>query len=300
MTIHSLLLCRTARAAGAFLLALAALPGWGEADHRWPAITDPPTASHVPGRWVWGELFTEDVAAAQRFYGRLFGWTFDQLGTGDDSYTLARSQGEPVGGLLQRRHKYVKEKGSRWLGMISVADVATAAAYAEKHGGKVVAPPRTLPGRGEVALLADPEGAPFGVIHSESGDPLDYLAEENQWVWIELWAKDPQAMAGFYSGLAGYEADTATLPSGKTAYHLSSGGYLRCRVIPTPVPGKSSAWIPYLRVGDVKTISSAVSDAGGRVAVAPSEQLRAGTLSIVIDPTGAVVGLVQYLEADAP
>jgi predicted enzyme related to lactoylglutathione lyase len=299
MTLHFSLPRRTVRLAAALLLAFAALPSWGEGP-SWPAITDPPTNSHVPGRWVWGELFTEDAAAARRFYGRLLGWTFDQIGAGEDSYTLARSGGEPVGGLLQRRHQYSQEKGSRWLGMVSVADVAAAAAYAEKHGGKVVVAPRALPGRGEVALLADPEGAPFGVIRSASGDPLDYLAEENQWVWIELWAKDPQAMADFYAGLAGYESEATAMPSGKTAYNLSSGGYLRCRVIPSPVSGQPSAWMPYARVSDVKAASRAAADAGGRVVAAPSAELRAGTLAIIIDPTGAALGLVQDLEANTP
>lgn len=277
---------------GALLLLLAsALPVWGEP--RWPPITEPPTHMQVPGRWVWAELFTEDAEAAQRFYARLFGWSFDRLGSGEQGYALARSEGEPVAGLVQRTHEFVKEKGSRWLGMISVPDVAAAAQYAATHGGKVVVPPRTQPGRGEVALLADPEGAPFGVIRSDSGDPLDYLGEENQWVWIELWAKEPQAMAGFYAGLAGYESSPAPMSNGRTAYELSSGGYLRCRIIPSPIPDKPSAWLPYLRVGDVQAAAARVTEAGGRLAVAPSPRLHDGTLAFAIDPTGAALGLAQ-------
>jgi predicted enzyme related to lactoylglutathione lyase len=165
----------------------------GEHGPAWPAITETPTDRHVPGKWVWAELFTEDAKAATRFYGEAFGWIFQTFPAARGAgYTLALADGEPVGGMLQRNYAQRKESGSRWLGMISVPDVKAAARYAASNGGKVVAPPRTLEGRGEVAILADPEGAPFGVIRSSTGDPPDYLAEDRQWLWIELWAKDPR------------------------------------------------------------------------------------------------------------
>ena len=190
----------------AFVLALNAASTCLAIEPVWPAITEPPTSHYVPGRWVWAELFTEDVKAATRFYGAAFGWSFQVFpGPRGRDYTLAFSDGEPVGGMIQREHTYQKESGSRWLGMISVTDVEAAARYAADHGGKVVVAPRLLPGRGEMALLADPEGAPFGVIRSSAGDPPDYLAEDRQWVWLELWARDPESMAKFYAGLAGYE-----------------------------------------------------------------------------------------------
>ncbi|MEO8331440.1 MAG: VOC family protein [Gallionella sp.] len=169
-----------------------------------------------------------------------------------------------------------------------------------EHGGKVLVAPRSLAGRGEVALLADPEGALFAVIHSASGDPLDYLAEDNQWMWIELWAKDPKTMATFYSGLAGYEVNPTPMSNGKTAYQLASGGYARCNIIPTPEPGHPSAWLPFLRVHNVKASVVAVVQAGGRVIVEPDPEVRAGTTALIIDPTGAAIGLVQGSEDGKP
>ena len=253
-----------------------------------------------PRQVVWAELFTEDVTAATRFYGEAFGWSFQdfpaQRGRG---YTLAFSDGEPVGGMLQREHTYQKESGSRWLGMISVPDVKAAASYAASHGGKVVVPPRLLPGRGEVALLADPEGAPFGVIRSSSGDPPDYLAEDKQWVWIELWAKDPKAMAQFYGGLAGYEIAPLERPDGRVGYLLASGGYTRCGIIPSPAPSVAGAWLPYLRVEDVKAATKQAEHAGARVAVAPSAAIRDGRVALIVDPTGAALGLAEVTPSEA-
>jgi predicted enzyme related to lactoylglutathione lyase len=250
---------------------------------------------------VWAELFTEDVTAAVRFYSEAFGWSFQAFPAAHGpGYTLALADGEPVGGMLQREHAYQQERGSRWLGMISVADVGAAARYAGEHGGTVVVSPRLLEGRGEVALLADPEGAPFGVLRSAAGDPPDYLAEDQQWVWVELWAKDPKAMAQFYSGLAGYEIAPVERPGGREGYFLSSGDYTRCGVIPSPAPTRASAWLPYLRVEDVKAAVTRAERAGAQVVVAPDRAIRGGHVALTVDPTGAPLGLAQIMEPEEP
>lgn len=279
----------------AYALALiAATPCAGQGP-TWPPITEPATYQHVPGKWVWAELFTEDVKKATHFYGEAFGWSFKefpaQRGSG---YTLALSDGEPVGGMLQREHAYDKQRGSRWLGMLSVPDVKAAARYAADHGGKIVVSPRLLNGRGEVALLADPEGTPFGVIDSSSGDPPDYLAEDRQWVWIELWARNPKAMAEFYSGFAGYELEPPVeRPDGTLGYFLASGGYTRCAIIPSPAPSAVPAWVLYLRVQDIKAATKQAEGAGARVVVPPSPEVRDGSVALIVDPTGAVLGLAE-------
>lgn len=56
------------------------------------------------------------------------------------------------------------------------------------------------------------------MIRSAVGDPEDFRGDANPWYWIELWAKDPQAMARFYGELAGYEIDPKPLRGGLPAY----------------------------------------------------------------------------------
>jgi uncharacterized protein len=288
-----------ALAAGALALALIAASPCHAAGPQWPAITDPPTSQYVPGKWVWAEMFTEDADAAVQFYGKVFGWSFQafraQRGPG---YRLALSDGEPVGGVLEREQTREKKPGSRWLGMISVPDVKVAARYAAEHRGKVVMPPRVLPGRGEVALLEDPEGAAFGVIRSSAGDPPDYLAADKQWVWVELWARDPQAMAQFYSGLAGYEIAAVKRPDGSSGYVLASGGYARCGIVASPAPKVAPAWVPYLRVEDVKAVATQAEQAGARLLVPPAPAIREGRVALIVDPTGAAIGLAHVTQQE--
>ena len=291
--------CAGALIAGALALAVAASP-CAAAGPQWPAITEPATSQHVPGKWVWAELFTEDADAAAKFYAKVFGWTFQTFpAKRGPGYRLAFSEGEPVGGVLERDHAQQKAPGSRWLGMISVTDVKAAARYAAEHGGKVVVPPRILNGRGEVALLADPEGAPFGVINSSNGDPADYLAQDRQWVWIELWARDAKAMAQFYGGLAGYEIADVERQDGKPGYLLASGGYTRCGIISSPASGVAPAWLPYLRVEDVKAMATQAEHAGAKIVMPPDSAIRGGRVALIVDPTGAAVGLAQVTPQDA-
>lgn len=65
---------------GRILRAAAAIAALGTAaltadaaDRFWPPIVDPPTGQHTPGRWIWADLVTADVALAADFYGKVFG-----------------------------------------------------------------------------------------------------------------------------------------------------------------------------------------------------------------------------------
>jgi len=46
-----------------------------------------------PGKVVWADLVTPDIAAAERFYGALLGWTFQTIHTGASDYAVAMIDG---------------------------------------------------------------------------------------------------------------------------------------------------------------------------------------------------------------
>ena len=140
---HALKSARKAAVVAAALLASATGVA-SAADRYWPPIVDPATGQHTPGRWVWADLVTADVAAAADFYGKVFGWTFETYGGEDDhdTYTLALADGLPIGGMVfDKRAMKGKVPSARWIGLISVPDVRAAAAAVTKGGGKVVVAP---------------------------------------------------------------------------------------------------------------------------------------------------------------
>jgi predicted enzyme related to lactoylglutathione lyase len=267
------------------------------ADRYWPPIVDPPTGAYQPGRWVWGDLVTSDVGTAAKFYGDVFGWTFETYGGEDDldTYTLALADGLPIGGMVfDSRAMKGKVPSARWIGFMSVPDVAAAAAAVEKGGGKVVVKPTTLAERGETAVFQDPEGALFGAIHAKSGDPPDYRGDLNEWVWLDLWTSDVESASGFYRAVGGYEVLPLEGDAVRSGAHLVSGGYVRAGIMQKRSSRTSTVWLPYIRVADARAVAEKARVAGGKVVLEPMS-LQQAIVAIVADPTGAPVGVAQLL-----
>lgn len=293
---------RTARAAmiGMAATLIAAASTASAADRYWPPIVDPPSGQHTPGRWVWADLVTTDVAAAADFYGKVFGWTFETYGGDDDraTYTLALADGLPIGGLVfDERAMRDTKPSARWIGLISVPDVRAAADAVTRGGGKVVVTPTTLGERGETAVFQDPEGTLFGVVRSKHGDPADYVGDLNEWVWIDLWTADVDQATKFYSAVAGYTVLPLEQEGLRSGAHLVSGNYVRAGIMRKHDAAVSAVWLPYLRVADAKAAADAAREAGGQVVREPVNLGRV-IVAIIADPTGAPVGIAQLFDTE--
>jgi len=271
------------------------------ADRFWPPIVDPPTGQHTPGRWVWGDLVTSDVAVAADFYGQVFGWTFETYGGKNDleTYTLALADGLPIAGLVfDQRALKDKVPSARWIGLISVPDVRAAADAVTKAGGKVMVAPVMLGERGETAVFQDPEGTPFGVVRSRNGDPADYAGDVNEWVWLDLWTSDVGRAADFYRTVVGYEVLPLQQEGLRKGVHLVSGGFVRAGIMQKNDARDSAVWLPYLRVADAAAAVSKARAAGGKIIREPVSLGRA-IVAIIADPTGAPVGVAQLLDQES-
>jgi hypothetical protein len=278
------------------LLALACTPAVQAAERYWPPIVDPATNQYTPGRWVWADLVTSDVAQAADFYGKVFGWTFETYGGEDDreTYTLVLAGGLPIGGMVfDARARKDATPSARWIGLVSVSDPKAVEARVKGSGGEVDYAPVMLGERGETAVFKDPEGTLFGVVKSRNGDPPDYFGDVGEWAWLDLWSNDVEKAAQFYRSVIGYE----TVPAGdassaRSGMHLVSGGYVRAVIMQKRDPNTTSVWLPYVRVADAKKSAQAAREAGGRVIYEPAP-LGTAIVGIVADPTGAPVGIVE-------
>ena len=283
-------------AIGALVAVPAALlaPRAAFASDGWPAL-GAGSSVRRHGQWIWQELLTGDPDAAAEFYGRAFGWTFERRGFGGRAYRLAQRDGRPVGGLVRIADgPGGRTPAARWIGMMSVPDVDAAAVRVTGAGGRVLAGPGVQLGRGRVALLADPEGAPFAVIRTVDGDPEEREPRDGEWLWRELWAGDAARMASWYRDLGHYGLRRLVHAGDQDEWLLSSGDSPRAGVIARPELVRFSAWLPYLRVSDLSAALRAVTGAGGRVLLEPSPQRRAGRVAIVADPQDGPLGLAQW------
>jgi hypothetical protein len=265
-----------------------------------PALNSPASTEHHVGKVVWADLVTPDLAAAERFYGGLLGWTFQTIHTGDSDYALALANGHPVGGLYQKPLR-AGEQQPAWLTFIAVRDVDANLRIALAQGAKVVSPARSYPKRGRQAVLADPEGAVFAILASSSGDAPDFLAESGEWIWSALLSRDPGAEAAFYQEVFSYDVFDLASDDGKEHVILSSDNFARASA--NALPGDSvhshPHWLNFIRVDDtIARVAKAVAS-GGRVLVAPHVDRHGGHVAVVADPAGAPFGLMEWTESDS-
>src|SRR3954453_13110380 len=94
----------------------------------------------------------DDVDATRGFYAGLFAWTFTEAYPG---FWRTTDTG-PAIGAVQGRRRFMRD--ARFQVTFAVAVSGAAAAYAERHGGRVLMAPREIPGVGDLAFLGDPSG----------------------------------------------------------------------------------------------------------------------------------------------
>lgn len=116
-----------------------------------------------PGAFSWNELETRDPAAAKEFYGRVFGWEFDEEEMGEMVYNVARIGDNRVAGMADVSHRMPEEVPAHWMAYFSVEDADGTVEKVASGGGRVDFGPIDIP-VGRFAMVADPWGAAFAVI----------------------------------------------------------------------------------------------------------------------------------------
>lgn len=287
----------------AALLAVAAVAQTASAapqSFELPPLMQPPAPEH-PGKLIWAELVTPDLAAAERFYGGIFGWTFHDIRAGEKTYAIAKLGDAPVAGLVQKPFERDSQRQPVWLPFLSVTNVQEAGQRIVDHGGKELKPPRAYRQRGKQAIYADPQGAVFAVLNSHSGDPPDVVAAPGEWIWGAVMTRDPESDAAFYQDVFGYEV--FVLPSDARGEHLllASENYARASVNPLPQANDLQPhWIGFVRVTDVPRAAEAAKTLGGSVLVEPHPSRHGGMVALLADPAGAPIGVMDWTETTPP
>ena len=116
-----------------------------------------------PGALIWNELMTRDTVAANDFYTALFDWTSEASQIGSHLYTMFSNDGRPNGGMLKIEEN-MGQVPPNWMPYFAVADIDASAALAVELGGNTIVPPTDIPEVGRFSVVADPQGAVFGII----------------------------------------------------------------------------------------------------------------------------------------
>ena len=261
-----------------------------------PPLTTVSGAKRLPGKFVWADLVTDNLPAAQQFYSAMFDWTFAPV-TG--AYVIAAHEERPLAGILQHPRPKDRPAQPRWFGYLSVKDLPAAVIVATNAGARLLAPPEKLPRRGRQAVFADPDGALFGILQSSGGDPADFLAEPGDWIWVQLMTRDARTASEFYSRVGGYRIVENVEPKKLSDYVLTSQGYARAtvRTFPESAQDVTPTWLLFVRVAAIGEAVTKAQRLGGRVILEPKPEFLGGRGAVIADPTGAAIGLLEWSDA---
>ncbi|WP_225828359.1 VOC family protein [Streptomyces naphthomycinicus] len=138
-----------------------------------PGRTEGVDVAGEPGALCWVELYTPDVAAAAAFYRKVLDLETCGVSFPGGTYTAVNPGGAGedamFGGMVPMADAPAEaEGGPYWLPYFEVEDTDTVVEQAQRLGGTVRTAATSVPGVGRIARFADPYGARFAVIRSES------------------------------------------------------------------------------------------------------------------------------------
>ncbi|NMN97377.1 VOC family protein [Antrihabitans stalactiti] len=127
------------------------------------------------GAYCWNELHTREYAKAQEFYATVFGYTYAEIGDGENfvysTFTLPGGA-DSVGGIDDETKMPGDPMPAYWLTWFQVDDLDAGVAKAKELGATVLSGPDDSP-FGRMGVVAGPQGEVFGLIDPTTtvGDP---------------------------------------------------------------------------------------------------------------------------------
>jgi predicted enzyme related to lactoylglutathione lyase len=119
--------------------------------------------THGSNTFGWAEDNAHGVEKVVPFYQRVFGWEPKTSGSGREAYTEFLIDGESTLGATEMSPAFPASVPSHWLVYFTVDDVDTAHVKAIEAGARELAPPADF-SYGRMSIVADPEGAAFGML----------------------------------------------------------------------------------------------------------------------------------------
>ena len=244
---------------------------------------------HKPGSFCWIELGTTDQKAAKSFYGRLFGWSADDIPMGpDETYTMFHIDGKAAAAAFRL------SAGPRWALYVSVSDADETSKRTASLGGKVVHGPFDVSTFGRMSVLSDPSQAIINVWQPMSHKGMDITGEENTFCWADLSTPDPAKARDFYAGLFGWTM--LQDPHDASGYlHIQNGNEFIGGIPPSDMRDEHTPphWLIYFQSVDCDGAAAKAKELGAVIHMPPMSLPKVGRIAVLADPQGAVFALYE-------
>ena len=255
-------------------------------------------SSYPEGVPSWVDLMTIDPPGSRRFYGALFGWSFDispDAATGNytqcqlGDLSVAGMGGQPVPGMP-----------TVWTTYFAVDDADKVAERIREHGGTLQMEPMSIGPHGRMAIATDPTGAVFGLWQAGSHPGAQLVNVPGAVVWNELSTPDLDAAARFYAAVFGLEWESVDAGPEGPPYRMMrvdgrpTGGAMQ---VDGAAGGVPPHWMVYFDVSDVDGTVRTATDNAGEV-VLPAHDSPQGRWAVLRDPQGGTFSVISAVDAD--
>jgi predicted enzyme related to lactoylglutathione lyase len=247
-------------------------------------------ASPTLGRPVWYELMTTDLAAAEKFYGAVVGWSSAPSDNSPNPYKIFSRSGQvQVAGLMTRPGGM--NMPPFWSMYVAVPKLEDAVAQIKRLGGSELSGVIDVPTVGRMQMLKDPQGAAFYIIQPAPRDERPESAPQiGEASWHELMTTDAAAAMKFYSHVFGWRPTESVDmgPMGKYQMfnrpHGMIGGMMNT---PPDMAAAPPMWTIYFRVPDINEAAARIKANGGTITNGPQEVPGGDWIVNAVDPEGA-------------
>jgi predicted enzyme related to lactoylglutathione lyase len=253
------------------------------------------------GSFIWYELMTPDPEGSTAFYDAVVGWNIGEAAPEFNGYRMiGRSDGGYAGGLLPLTAE-MQQHGARptWLGYLNVPDVDEAARRIEQAGGKTLMAPFDIQNVGRVAMVSDPQGAPFYIMKPTppAGDPnaqsdVFSPSAEQRVGWNELQTSDVPAARRFYREQFGWGTDEYMDMGPMGEYRFIDHRGERIGALFDAADAQPSHFRFYIRVPSIEQAKAVVEAKGGTIHMGPHQVPTGDWIVVGSDPQGAEFALV--------
>jgi uncharacterized protein len=255
----------------------------------------PEMSSYPPGTPCWIDLAAPDIDAAKSFYGGLFGWESQEVGSTEETrgYHFFTLNGKLVAGFGPPG----EGEPPSWRSYVAVEDAGETAGKAKEAGGEVLLHSTEVLDVGRMAVFRDTEGAVICAWQPARHHGAELANEPGAFSWAELATRDPDAAKSFYSSVFGW--NTVDREMGPITYvelqvdGRAVGGMLPLTEgAPEEIPPH---WLVYFAVDDFDGAMEKAGELGGGV-VAPKRDTPAGSFGVLRDPNGAGFAAIELSE----
>jgi hypothetical protein len=119
----------------------------------------------------------------------------------------------------------------------------------------------------------------------------------NPFVHVELNTTDVPKAKEFYSSLFDWKLEDMPMGAMGTYTTISVDGGVGGGIMQQPMPGQPSFWLAYVNVDDIHESTAKAKSLGAKIIRDVMPVAEMGWLSIIMDPTGAGLGLWQPKKA---